>query len=120
MNKHRVWSLLCLTTLGLGCTGIPLADAATRASSSEGDRAPETLIAQGGFLRCQVTGIQTGQLALRFEPGGASRAGLNNGNVVDVYQQNGIWWYVEVVTGPRGVVGLRGWVNGNYLGSCQD
>jgi hypothetical protein len=115
MNKHRVWSVLCLTALGLGSTGIPLADAATREFSTN-----EVITAQAFLVRCEVVGIRTGQLALRFEPNGASRAGLNNGNIVDVFQQNGLWWYVEVITGPRGTVGLRGWVNSDYLGSCED
>jgi hypothetical protein len=75
---------------------------------------------QGAFLRCRVVGIRTGQLALRHTPGGASRAGLNNGNIVDVYDQQDIWNYVQVVAGPnRQVTGLWGWVNRNYL-ACND
>lgn len=71
-------------------------------------------------LRCLVVGIRTGQLALRFTPNGQSRAGLNNGNIVDVYRQQGIWFYVRVVAGPNSrVTGLEGWVNSNYL-SCSD
>lgn len=89
-----------------------------------GDRTPESASKQGAkqdaLLRCRVVGIRTGQLALRFNPNGASRAGLNNGNIVDVYQQEGIWFYVQVVAGPnQRVTGLWGWVNGNYL-ACND
>ena len=71
-------------------------------------------------LRCRVVGIRTGQLALRFSPNGESRAGLNNGNIVDAYQQQGIWFYVRVISGPNSrVTGLEGWVNSTYL-SCND
>lgn len=92
------------------------------------DRTPQPEFRQGAkqgakqdpFLRCRVVGIRTGQLALRHTAGGASRAGLNNGNIVDVYQQEGVWFYVQVVSGPnRRVTGLWGWVNGNYL-TCND
>jgi len=84
------------------------------------DRTPKQGAKQDALLRCRVVGIRTGQLALRFNPNGASRAGLNNGNIVDVYQQEGIWFYVQVVAGPnQRVTGLWGWVNSNYL-ACND
>lgn len=67
---------------------------------------------------CSVINIQRGQLALRFNPNGSSRAGLNNGNTVLPLQRQGIWSYVRVMSGPnRQVNGLEGWVNSNYL-SC--
>jgi len=67
---------------------------------------------------CNVINIQTGQLALRFSPGGESRAGLNNGNRVKwLKDANSPWVFVRVVDGPSGVNGLEGWVNSNYL-SC--
>ncbi|BAZ41652.1 hypothetical protein NIES4101_76190 [Calothrix sp. NIES-4101] len=82
-------------------------------------------IAPGLFLQtpsasatpiCTVTGIQTGQLALRFSPNGKSRAGLNNGNQVVPIQARGNWFYVRVISGPNNrVTGLKGWVNSNYL-----
>lgn len=69
---------------------------------------------------CDVVNIQTGQLALRFSPGGQSRAGLNNGNTVKWLRQgNKPWVFVRVVNGPAAVNGLEGWVNSNYL-SCYD
>ncbi|MBD2205429.1 SH3 domain-containing protein [Calothrix sp. FACHB-1219] len=68
---------------------------------------------------CNVTNIQTGQLALRFSPNGKSRAGLNNGNTIQFLRRgNGPWVYVRVMQGPNlAVNGLEGWVNANYL-SC--
>lgn len=69
---------------------------------------------------CDVVNIQTGQLAVRFSPGGESRAGLNNGNTVKWLRQgNDPWVYVRVVDGPSAVNGVEGWVNSNYL-SCYD
>lgn len=69
---------------------------------------------------CDVVNIQTGQLAVRFSPGGRSRAGLNNGNTVKWLRDgNNSWVYVRVVDGPSAVKGVEGWVNSNYL-SCYD
>ncbi len=54
-------------------------------------------------LSCSVVNIQSGQLALRFTPGGKSRAGLDNGNTVSVIKQQkvrGVYWaYVLVTSG---------------------
>ncbi|MDJ0582315.1 SH3 domain-containing protein [Crocosphaera sp.] len=69
---------------------------------------------------CEVINIQRGQLALRFNPNGESRAGLNNGNIVRFISQQNIWYKVKVVQGPNSQVnGLEGWVNSNYL-SCNN
>lgn len=69
-------------------------------------------------VACDVVNIQQGQLALRFEPGGRSRAGLDNGNTVRLIERQGIWAYVRVLAGESSSVnGLQGWVNSNYL-SC--
>lgn len=69
---------------------------------------------------CDVVNIQSGQLALRFSPGGQSRAGLDNGNVVSVIKTEDLWFYVRVIQGPNSNVnGLEGWVNSNYL-SCYE
>jgi hypothetical protein len=69
---------------------------------------------------CDVVNIRTGQLAVRFSPGGRSRAGLNNGNTVTWLREgNNPWVYVRVVDGPAAVKGVEGWVNSNYL-SCYD
>lgn len=77
----------------------------------------ETLIAQQAT--CNIVNIRTGQLAVRFSPNGESRAGLDNGNTVALLRQGSApWTYVRVIDGPsRGVNGLEGWVNSNYL-SC--
>ncbi|BFM38485.1 SH3 domain-containing protein [Synechocystis sp. LKSZ1] len=66
--------------------------------------------------RARVTGIRQGQLALRASPNGRAIAGLNNGNVVQILEQQGNWAYVRVVQGPnRRVTGREGWVNSYYL-----
>lgn len=70
---------------------------------------------------CDVKDIQTGQLALRFSPGGKSKAGLDNGNSVRVIREQKNWAYVEVERGPNDrVKGLQGWVNSNYLRCTQE
>lgn len=66
--------------------------------------------------RARVVGIQRGQLALRDSPNGNSLAGLNNGNVVQIIEQQNNWAYVEVISGPNARInGMRGWVNSYYL-----
>jgi serine/threonine-protein kinase len=66
--------------------------------------------------RARVVGIKQGQLALRDAPNGRSLAGLNNGNVVQILEQQGNWAYVEVLNGPNAKInGMRGWVNSYYL-----
>lgn len=70
---------------------------------------------------CEVTGLRSGQLALRHEPNGQPFAGLNNGNVVQAYggeiaPDGSIWDYVRVIDGPNAQVeGYEGYVNSNYL-----
>ncbi|GAB1538849.1 hypothetical protein NUACC21_15130 [Scytonema sp. NUACC21] len=67
-------------------------------------------------ISCNVTGIYTGQLPVRFSPRGKSKAGLNNGNTVRAIQKQNNWMYVEVEQGSNpGVKGVRGWVNSDYL-----
>jgi serine/threonine-protein kinase len=66
--------------------------------------------------RAKVVGIKQGKLALRANPNGRAIAGLNNGNVVEILEQQGNWAYVRVVQGPNArVTGLKGWVNAYYL-----
>ncbi|GJD16388.1 hypothetical protein RIVM261_013440 [Rivularia sp. IAM M-261] len=79
----------------------------------------ETLIAQAAS--CNVSNIQTGQLAIRFTPNGKSKAGLNNGNTVTLLRNGSTpWVYVRVTNGPNSRVnGLEGWVNSNYL-NCSN
>jgi hypothetical protein len=75
------------------------------------DSEPDTLTD-----RARVVGIKKGQLALRDSPNGRSLAGLNNGNVVQILDQQGNWAYVRVISGPNAQVnGKRGWVNSYYL-----
>lgn len=66
---------------------------------------------------CEVVGIETGQLALRFTPNGRSKAGLDNGNLVMPFRTGpDPWVYVRVVRGSNARVnGMEGWVNGKYL-----
>lgn len=70
---------------------------------------------------CEVTGLRSGQLALRHEPHGEPFAGLNNGNVVRAYggtiaPDNSIWDYVKVLDRPNPQVeGYEGYVNSDYL-----
>jgi uncharacterized Zn-binding protein involved in type VI secretion len=68
-------------------------------------------------VNCTVTNLQTGQLALRLQPNGKSRAGLNNGNSIQFLRTGSTpWVYVRVLQGPNSKVnGLEGWVNSNYL-----
>lgn len=65
---------------------------------------------------CYVVNLQQGQLAVRNSPGGQSRAGLDNYNMVEVYRQQGNWSCVRVLEGPNSrVAGIEGWVNSSYL-----
>lgn len=110
INVFKKISLLnCVTAPNLPVTTNPSLDA------------KNALIAQTPQVFCDVINIKTGQLALRFTPGGKSRAGLNNGNVVKWLRDgNSPWVYVRVLQGPnRRVNGLTGWVNSDYL-SCYD
>ncbi|MEC4807224.1 MAG: hypothetical protein SAJ12_23170 [Jaaginema sp. PMC 1079.18] len=100
------------TTLTL-CTSLILAST----SASEAQR-------NWGWFRCEVTGIQRGQLAVRPEPAGEPFAGLNNGNTVAamigsgrwVALDNVVWYYVHILRGPNsGLNGREGWVNSDYL-----
>jgi hypothetical protein len=66
--------------------------------------------------RAKVVGIKQGQLALRDAPDGRSLAGLNNGNVVQILEQQGNWAYVQVISGPNAQINsMKGWVNSHYL-----
>lgn len=68
---------------------------------------------------CQVTNIQSGQLALRSTPDGNPFAGLDNGDSVFLQKKPSNWDYVYVVRANNpGVNSLKGWVNSSYL-TCQ-
>lgn len=65
---------------------------------------------------CHVTNIQSGQLAIRNNPGGQAIAGLDNGNSVLLNKKQGDWNYVKVIRGSNSQVNnLSGWVNSKYL-----
>ncbi|MBW4577404.1 MAG: SH3 domain-containing protein [Aphanothece sp. CMT-3BRIN-NPC111] len=94
--------------------------AATTVTTKNTQQSEALLIAQQAF--CNVSGIQSGQLALRFTPDGKSKAGLDNGNTVELLHDegSGVWIYVRVINGPNSAVNnLEGWVNSNYL-SCSE
>ena len=114
--KSLTKSLVRIPLLSLSVIGLNFAFATIAAAASEKAQAVETLqIAQG--ISCSVVNIPRGQLALRFSPNGKSRAGLDNGNTVELLQDGaGVWRYVRVLNGSnRSVDGLKGWVNSNYL-----
>ena len=69
---------------------------------------------------CRVTGIRTGQLALRYEPTGTAFAGLSNGDRVQAIGGSpgkGITWYsIKVLQGSNPKVnGKEGVVNAKSL-----
>ncbi|WP_069791058.1 hypothetical protein A5482_014845 (plasmid) [Cyanobacterium sp. IPPAS B-1200] len=77
-----------------------------------------------GWVRCSVTGLQRGQLAVRNEPAGPAIVGLDNGNTVlgfmgsgtFIVKNNVVWNMVKVIQGPNSRVNNReGWVNSDYL-----
>lgn len=76
------------------------------------------------LVYCRVTGIRTGQLALRHQPNGAAHAGLDNGNLVQAFggsitDDGKVWYEVTVLEGPNSQVeGKEGVVNADYL-ACE-
>ncbi|XWK90459.1 MAG: SH3 domain-containing protein [Phormidium sp.] len=105
-----------LITLPIGSLKFTSAVASTLNSENTRKSEDSQIVQAAKIVNCEVTNIQTGQLALRFSPNGRSRAGLNNGNLVRFISSQGIWYYVRVLTGPNSRVnGLEGWVNSNYL-----
>jgi hypothetical protein len=119
LNKKNLTKFLAkIPLLSLSVVSLNFAPAAMATTViPENTRTSATLIAQQAT--CNVVNIRTGQLAVRFSPNGKSRAGLDNGNTVALLRQGSSpWVYVRVIDGPsRGVNGLEGWVNSNYL-SC--
>src|SRR5919202_2337284 len=119
LNKNNLTKFLAkIPLLSLSVVSLNFAPAAMATTRiPENTRTSGTLIAQQAT--CNVVNIRTGQLAVRFSPNGKSRAGLDNGNTVVLLRQGSApWAYVRVIDGPsRGVNGLEGWVNSNYL-SC--
>ena len=117
MNNFSKTLLAASIVLGLsGIAYSALACPVTRLETPHpAEQSEEFLIGQGRMF-CRVARIRTGQLAVRFSPGGESRAGLNNGNVVRVLEMRGDWYYIRIVDGPtRQLNGVEGWVNSDYL-----
>jgi len=108
--------LAAIAIFGINCTS---AYAATLATSNPSPQPAKQLLAQQ--VTCTVTNLRSGQLALRYTPGGKVKAGLDNGNTVQFLSQGDApWVYVRVLNGSNSDVnGLEGWVNSNYL-ACSD
>ncbi|ODG97091.1 hypothetical protein A4S05_15135 [Nostoc sp. KVJ20] len=73
---------------------------------------------------CEVTGLQSGQLALRTTPGGKSTAGLENGNNITLLKPDIVslqgrptpWVNVRVTNSSNNrIVGREGWINSQYI-----
>jgi hypothetical protein len=81
-------------------------------------------VAQVKPALCEVTGLQSGQLALRTTPGGKSTAGLENGNniillkpdIVSLQGRPTPWVNVRVTNSSNNrIVGREGWINSQYI-----
>ncbi|BDI15357.1 hypothetical protein ANSO36C_11590 [Nostoc cf. commune SO-36] len=81
-------------------------------------------VAQVKPATCQVTGLKSGQLALRITAGGKSTAGLDNGNNVTLLQPHIVslqdpptpWVNVRVTnTSNTRVMGREGWISSQYI-----
>jgi hypothetical protein len=73
---------------------------------------------------CEVTALQSGQLALRATAGGKSKAGLDNSNNIillkpDIESLQGRptpWVNVRVTNSSnKRVLGMEGWINSEYI-----
>ncbi len=81
-------------------------------------------VAQVKPALCEVTGLQSGQLALRATAGGKPTAGLDNGNnitllkpdIVSLQSRPTPWVNVRVTNSPNNrIVGREGWINSQYI-----
>ncbi|MEH1864923.1 MAG: hypothetical protein V7K69_07920 [Nostoc sp.] len=81
-------------------------------------------VAQVKPALCEITGLQSGQLALRTTPGGKSTAGLDNGNniillkpdIVSLQGRPTPWVKVRVTNSPNNrILGREGWINSQYI-----
>lgn len=120
MHKF-IKSLLTIPVVSLSVVGlnVPVGAIATSVTTKNTQVSEPIEIAQG--VSCEVVNIRTGQLALRISPNGRTRAGLDNGNTVELLRDRpDVWRYVRVINGPNNQVnGLEGWVNSNYL-ACDE
>ncbi|MEA5469272.1 SH3 domain-containing protein [Spirulina sp. 06S082] len=111
-------SLLTVSVI-LGLSAMSSSLLTPRVNSAENvnsTKSTEEILLSQGRVFCTVARIRTGQLAVRFNPGGESRAGLNNGNTVRLLDREGRWAYIRIVDGPtRQLNGVEGWVNSDYL-----
>ncbi|MFN6464604.1 MAG: hypothetical protein RMZ41_022690 [Nostoc sp. DedVER02] len=81
-------------------------------------------VAQVKPALCEVTGLKSGQLALRATPGGKSTAGLDNGNNITLLKPDIVslqgrptpWVNVRVTNSlNKRIVGREGWINSEYI-----
>jgi hypothetical protein len=110
MNFKHLALAIPITILG------PSAFATTSLNAPPSSR--QVLMAQ--LETCQVGRLRSGQLAVRNSPGGQARAGLDNGDIIEIYKQQGGWSCVRVIR-PAGdrLRGIEGWVNSNYVNCDQ-
>ncbi|MDM9581778.1 MULTISPECIES: hypothetical protein [unclassified Nostoc] len=81
-------------------------------------------VAQVQPALCEVTGLQSGQLALRATAGGKSTTGLDNGNNITLLKPDIVslqgrptpWVEVRVTNSPNNrILGREGWINSEYI-----
>ncbi|MBN3923850.1 hypothetical protein [Nostoc sp. NMS4] len=81
-------------------------------------------VAQVKPALCEVTGLQSGQLALRATAGGKPTAGLDNGNNITLLKPDVVslqgrptpWVNVRVTNSSNNrIVGREGWINSQYI-----
>jgi hypothetical protein len=81
-------------------------------------------VAQVKPALCEVTGLQSGQLALRATAGGKTTAALDNGNNITLLKPDIVslqgrptpWVNVRVTNSPnKKIVGREGWINSQYI-----
>ncbi|MBN3909900.1 MAG: hypothetical protein HWQ35_26190 [Nostoc sp. NMS1] len=81
-------------------------------------------VAQVKPALCEVTRLQSGQLALRATPGGKSIAGLDNANNITLLKPDIVslqgrptpWVNVRVTNSPNNkILGREGWINSEYI-----
>ena len=74
-----------------------------------------TSSAYSGLFSYTAGNVSSNNYNLDFSTSSAI-VSLNNGNVVQILQQQGNWAYVQVISGPNSQVnGMQGWVNSYYL-----
>jgi hypothetical protein len=81
-------------------------------------------LAQNKPALCEVTGLKSGQLALRTTTGGKATAGLDNGNNITLLKPDIVslqgrptpWVKVRITNSPnKKILGREGWINSQYI-----